>query len=73
MRDQQKYVRARAVLRSYPVMAVILIASVALANAGHLKSVVAGTAQEALSAFTQDYRGGRDFNSLAKHAQDNLA
>lgn len=54
--------RPRSVL-SYPAMAAVLIAALALANAGHLKSVVAGTGQQALS-ITASFAEGQSVSSI---------
>lgn len=48
MRKQRTIVCARAVFRSYPLIALTLIASLALANAGRLQSVLAETRQQTL-------------------------
>jgi hypothetical protein len=62
MRTQRTNVPASAVLRSYPLIAIILIASLALANAEMLKTVVAGTGQQALSV-TPSFAEGQSVSS----------
>ena len=62
MRKQRTNLCARAILRSYPMIALTLIASLGLANAGRFRSVLAETTQQTL-AVTPSFAEGQSVGS----------
>lgn len=62
MRNQKINLCTRAMLRSYPLIAVALMASLALTNAGHFKSVLAESGQQALTV-TASFAKGQSVSS----------